>query len=110
MKTIISFIVIGFSVISLTGCYTRVATSDDQDYIYEKPETVIIIIPPPPLPDPAPCPPPVYRPAPPHQPDPPKEKIRNPEPETRPGSSYDRSQRDKLRHSGSRNNTDQRNR
>ncbi|MCG6960787.1 hypothetical protein LJE82_12940, partial [bacterium BMS3Abin03] len=60
--------------------------------------------------DPAPCPPPVYRPAPPHQPDPPKEKIRNPEPETRPGSSYDRSQRDKLRHSGSRNNTDQRNR
>lgn len=110
MKTIISFVVLGFSVVSLTGCYTRVVTSNDQDYTYEKPETVIVIIPPPPLPEPAPCPPPVYYPTPPYQPDPPKEKIRNPEPETRSGSSYDGSDRDKLRRSGSRNQTDKRNR
>jgi hypothetical protein len=110
MKTIISFVVLGFSVISLTGCYTRIATSDDQDYIYEKPETIIVIIPSPPLPEPSPCPPPVYYPTPPYQPDPPKEKIRNTEPDTRPGSSYDGNQRDKLRRSGSRNESDKRNR
>ena len=112
MKTIISFVVLGFSVISLTGCYTRIATSDDQDYIYEKPETVIVIIPPPPLPDPDPCPgplPPVIDPIRPH-PDPPKVKIRPPEnPTTRP--SYDGNVRDPLRNSGSRNNsTDKRKR
>ena len=118
MKTIISLVVLGFSLIALTGCYTRVVTLDNNDEGYEKTETIIVVIPPPPPPDPCPCPGPILVPAPPphnpsqpvFNPNPPKEKVRKPNNNKSTRPNNDGSIRDDLRRSGSRDNTDKRNR
>lgn len=115
MKTLISLVAVGFSLVSLTGCYTRLVTIDHSDEMYEKSETTIVIIPPPQPPidpcicaePPEPLPPP-YNPSPPvFNPNPPQ-KIR--QPNNPPRSNDDGGVRDKLRGSGSRNNSDGRNR
>ena len=111
MKTISSLIILGFSLVALTGCYTQVVISNDETY--QEPEPIVIILPS----DPCPCPKPIIVPAPPHHPTPPvfnpnspKEKIRPPEnPTTRP-PSYGGNERDPVRNSGSRNNTEKRKR
>ena len=115
MKTISSLVVLGFSFVALTGCYTQVVTSSD-DEIYKEAEPIVIIIPQP-VPEPCPCPPPVYDPLPPHNPtppvfnpDPPEEKMRTPENPTSRPPSYGGNERDPIRNSGSRNNTDKRKR
>ncbi len=94
-KAHLSVVLFGIAAISLTGCYTQIAMSDDNGYTYSAPEPIIIIIQPPP-------PPPV----PPAVPEPiieylanPKEKIRYSE--TRPPSNE--GIRDDIRNSGGRN-------
>jgi len=114
MKTIISLVALSLSLTALTGCYTRVVTSDSYDHLYEKPERTIVIVQPLPLPDPCLCVepiPPPHNPSPPvFNPDPPKEKIRKPDNNKSTRPQNDGNVRDELRRSGSRDNTDKRNR
>ena len=102
--------VFGIFILCITGCYTQLATNNDDDEVYYEP---IVVpdpdpVPPPPRPGPgcpAPKPPPIPDPSPPYDPpeQPTKERVykyRNPESD-RPSDSKDR---EPIRNTGGRNN------
>ncbi|MGD8306451.1 MAG: hypothetical protein PVF17_07340 [Ignavibacteria bacterium] len=96
MKNIIMIAVLSVTALTIKGCYTQIASADN--------DTIIIYYPDPPepcCPDPVPPPPP-----PTHDPPPQKEKIRKHEP---PPTSNKDEVRDRTRNTGGRNISGKRN-
>ena len=96
MKKFIPFILVGLVTLIFTACYTQIAISDNDSYVYHEPPPIIILLPVP-YPPPVPVPPRQNIPFPENPPK--KEKIRKP---ATPPPNNDRI-RDDLRNSGGRN-------
>ncbi len=90
--------VFGIFILCITGCYTQLATNNDDDEVYYEP---IVVPDPDPMPPPFPGPPPTWDPPPDPQPDVPVYKYRKPQTD-RPSDSKDR---EPIRNTGGRNNS-----
>jgi len=102
MKNFLTSVIIGSIILILTGCYTRVATSDETVYTYSEPVHIIIIEPTPPPPviiNPIICYPPPKR---------PEYIVRNPKDDRESGNNE--RIRDDIRNSGGRNSDGRRSR
>jgi len=97
MKHYLLISLIGISLISITGCYTQLATNNDDSEVYDEP---IVVPDPDPLPPPFPGPPQTWDQPPEPQPDVQLYKYRKPQTDR----SSDSRDREPIRNTGGRNN------